>query len=76
MSGVASLCSMSFLDMRRHPSTATNRRFPDSPPRSKASFEVNVTASELRAEPRAPHMGRYRTGSVVGMDALGSPMAE
>src|SRR5204862_1592914 len=42
---------------------------------SSAARDTNVAAREWLACPSAPNIGRYRTGSGVGIDALGSPMS-
>ena len=69
---------MSLLPTERHPSTATSglpASILEARPASRAALDVNVTDVERRAPPRAPNMGLYMTGSVVGIDAFGSPMS-
>ena len=44
-------------------------------PPSRPRCETNVTAPAAGAVPNAPHIGSIRTGSGVGIDAPGSPIA-
>ena len=45
-------------------------------PLSNANWDVKITDVDCTALPNDPNMGRYNTGSVVGIDAFGSPIKE
>jgi hypothetical protein len=76
MDGVAEFKTMSRFPSVRVWRTASTRFWSPrrrATPRSSATVDTNVTAV-LRGV-AAANIGRYRTGSGVGIDAFGSPMA-
>src|SRR5487761_1822451 len=75
--GRAALRGISALDNRRGPLTATNRLpTPTLParPASSAAGDTKAVEVDPAARAEAPNMGRARTGSGVGTDALASPI--
>ena len=45
-------------------------------PLSNANWDVKIIDVDCTALPNDPNIGRYNTGSVVGMEAFGSPIKE
>src|SRR5580692_7537469 len=77
MTGVASFHFMSFLPSLRQFETASTRLFkPYSSvtPLDFASLLTKLMEIGPGADPKAPNIGRIKTGCGVGMDALGSPI--
>src|SRR5262245_36066759 len=78
MRGQYALWIIDALPMSRHPETGRTRFCRPrraATPSASAAFDRKVTDVDDTAPPYEPNIGRYRTGSGVGMDALGSPMA-
>src|ERR1700756_2279240 len=78
MSGVPVLWMRSFFPILRQFLTATAVFFSPSfswRPAARAALERNVMLVASGAQPKAPNIGRYRTGWGVGIEEPGSPIA-